>query len=192
MSFETSEKNEAKAKLIMDYLKQHQDKLKADTSRPAFPISIILNMEQSIEDILQKPEKFPDINIAILRLSSPVDWATELYQHMTEKAKALCSRSSRPKDLSDYSVEYLSESMTVYLSFIKDSFYSGSGTRVSGKSANGNGGRVRQMDRGLNRVPSNEWHKKILQATKEGYKPQWVQVIDIRVWKIHQDTGLGS
>lgn len=49
MSFQTNEKNEAKAKLIMDYLKQHQDKLKANTSRPTFPISIILNIKQSIK-----------------------------------------------------------------------------------------------------------------------------------------------
>lgn len=190
VSFTTGETNEAKMEFIMDYITQHSDKLKAAASRPSFPASIILKMEECIQDILQHPKYYPDINLAVLRLSSPVEWAAELYQHMTDKAKELCSRTSQPKDLADYSVEHLSDSMTVYLSFIKDMFYTGSGTRVSGK--NMNGGRCRQHERGLNRNGSNGWHKAILKASKEGYEAQWVQAIDIRVKKIDHDTGLES
>lgn len=191
VSFSTGEMNEAKSKLILGYINQHRDKLKAAASRPAFPASIILEMEHSIQDIHDNPKHYPDINLAILNLSSPIEWAAELFQHMTDDVKALCSRTSRPKDLADYSVERLSNSMTVYLSFIKDMFYVGSGTSVSQKSVNG--GYHRQLDRALTRkVPSNNWHEAILKAAKEGYKPQWVQAIDIRVKKINQETGLES
>lgn len=192
VSFNTGEMNEAKAKLIMDYVDEHRNKLKSLASRPAFPATLILKMEQSIQDIYDNPKRYPDINLAILRLSSPVEWAAELYQHTTEKAKALCSRTSQPKDLADYSTEYLSTSMTVYLSFIKDMFYTGSGTRVSEIDKNRNGGRVRQLERGLKRQESNRWHSAILKASKEGYEAQWVQAMDIRVMKIDQDSGLES
>lgn len=194
LSFDTGDISEDSADIVKVYIDLHREKLKASAPKPAFPIPpLIFKIEECIQDIFDNPEHYPDLNLAILRLSSPFEWATELYYHATEEVKALCSRSSQPQDLSEYCVKALSTSMTVYLSFVQDKFYTGSGTSVSHAGSEKHiGGYARQMDRGLKRKPSNRWHKAILAAAKEGHEPQWVPAIDIRIKKIDQDSGLES
>lgn len=115
------------------------------------PPALVHKLAECVSDIINKPEHFPEANVAVLKLSTPLEWAAELYWHTTDNCRALCARTKAPKDLAKYAVEKLSNSFTVYLAFVDDQLYPGSGTQVNRKS--NNGGRRRQLDRSLNRTP---------------------------------------
>jgi hypothetical protein len=177
-----------KASVVVEYVNQHLANLRAKPPKSLvdFPPPLVRQIAQCFQDIIDNPERYPEHNIAILKLSTPIEWAAELYSHMTEQCKALCMRKSAPEDLADYQTEILSNSMSVYLSYVDKKFYTGSGTQVSGSKSTG--GRVRQQSRGVTRKKTNNWHGAILDAAGKGLHAQWVQAIEIRVRQIDKTT----
>lgn len=161
--FDTGDKHmtEEKAAFIIEYVNERFETLRAHPPQELvdFPPPLVRKIQQTLQDILDEPLHYPAANITILKLSSPLEWAAEIYSRMTERGLQLCARSSAPRDLADYEVEQLSDDMMVYLSFVKDKFYTGSATQVAGFEA---GGKARQSRRGLTRKPSNRWHRSIL------------------------------
>lgn len=178
--FDTGDRHmsEEKAAFIIAYVDERFETLRAHPPQELvdFPPPLVRKIQQILQDILDKPHRYPAANITILKLSSPLEWAAEIYSHMTERGLQLCARSSAPQDLADYEVEELSNDMTVYLSFVKNKFYTGSGTKVVGREA---GGKVRQRQRGPKRARTNNWHGSILDSATRGFHAQWVSVMEV-------------
>lgn len=178
--FDTGDKHmtEEKAAFIIEYVNERFETLRAHPAQELldFPPPLVRKIQQTLQDILDKPLHYPAANITILKLSSPLEWAAEIYSLMTERGLHLCARSSAPQDLADYQVEELSNDMTVYLSFVKNKFYTGSGTKVTGRDT---GGKDRQRRRGLTRERSNGWHDSILDSATRGFHAQWVSVMEV-------------
>lgn len=151
--FDTGTLDPLKKKWILNYIANRADILQARPPKSILqsPPAFVHKLAECVSDIIDNPEYYPEANVAVLKLSTPLEWAAELYSQMTDSSRALCARTKAPKDMAEYAVEKLSESFTVYLVFIDGKLYPGSGTQVVNKSANG--GRRRQLDRSLGRKP---------------------------------------
>lgn len=151
--FNTATRNPVKKEWIRKYIDNRAGILQARPPKSILqsPPALVHKLAECVSDIINNPEHFPEANVAILKLSTPLEWAAELYWHTTDNCRALCARTKAPKDLAKYAVEKLSDSFTVYLAFVDNQLYPGSGTQVKDKS--NNGGRRRQLNRSLTRAP---------------------------------------
>lgn len=151
--FDTGTLDPLKKEWMVNYVLNRADVLKALPPKSILqsPPAFVHKLAECISDIPANPEHFPESNVAVLKLSTPLEWAAELHSQMTDSSRALCARTKAPKDLAEYAVEELSHSFTVYLAFVDNSLYPGSATQAKAKY--NNGGRKRQLDRSLNRAP---------------------------------------